>query len=180
MTIHSFDLYHKNDKIIFNKPGEKPKIGLYYNLDPNNNIKKPYYGALIDYDGLSFTNRLIYTLADTDYIINNLKKVLNILEIKISNNIMLTILDEYKYVKTISIFNKGSNGKNPVFCILFFGITDNDFYNFLIKYNYPKLLINFYKQNYMKLDYSNKEIAIHYEIENNNIKVLRTAFYGSI
>ena len=70
--------------------------------------------------------------------------------------------------------------KTQLFCIQFFGLADNDFYNFLIKYNYPKLLINFYKQNYKKLDYSNKEITIHYEFEDNKIKVLRTAFYGSI
>jgi hypothetical protein len=189
LTIHSFDLYHENDendendknnKIVFNKPNEKPSISLYFNLDKNNTIEQPYYGTLIDYDGSSFTDRLLFILADTKYIIDNIKKVLNILEIKVNHKIVLNIIDEYKYINTISIFNKGFNGNNPIFSILYFGITDDDFYKFLIKYNYPKLLINFYKQNYKKLDYSSKEIAIHYEIIDNKIKILRTAFYGSI
>jgi hypothetical protein len=180
LTIHSFDLYHENDKIIFNKTDEKPKISLYYNLDPYNNIEIPFNGILVDYDGYNFTNKSLFIVAKTEMVIHNIKNILNNIKLNIHPDIILNLIDEYNYVETISIYNKGYINKKQLFCIQFFGLADNDFYNFLIKYNYPKLLINFYKQNYKKLDYSNKEITIHYEFEDNKIRVLRTAFYGSI
>lgn len=102
-----------------------------------------------------------------------LKKI----NLNIKPEIILNLINYYGYVEDICIYNKGENSS---FCIQYFGLTDEDFYNFLKKYNYPRILIIFYYNNYKKLDYVNKEITIHFEFENDNIKITRTSFYGSL
>jgi len=180
LIIHSFDLYDINGKILFNKIDEKPKISLYYNLNPYGTFEKPFYGKMYDFDGSFLSNEYLFILSDTYYIIKNIINIMKQLNLHIKPNIMTHLISQYAYVPDICIYNKGISNNKQLFCIQFFGITNNDFYNFLKKYNYPLKLIDFYYKNRDNLDYINKEITIHYEIFEDNIQVLRTAFYGSL
>jgi hypothetical protein len=180
LIIHSLDIYNINNKISFNKPNETTKINLYYNLHPDNSFERPFYGKLIEYDNINFNNIFLFILTDTKYIINNISTVLEKIKLKIEPAIITKLISIYNYVQDICIYNKGVVNNVQIFCIQYFGLREDDFYDFLIKYNYPKILSNFYNKNYKKLDYSNKEITIHFELNNNNIKILRTAFYGSL
>ncbi len=180
LIIHSFDIYNENDKIFFNKPNEKPKISLYYNLDANNSFERPFFGKLIEYDGNNFSDEFLFFLSDSVYIKKNIIYLLKKIKLNIDSEIMLKLFDIYGYVEDMCIYNKGTSNNSLLFCIQYFGLTDEDFYNFLKKYNYPNILINFYYNNYKKLDYVNKEITIHFELNNNNLKITRTAFYGSL
>lgn len=183
LIIHSFDLYNINNTVLFNKPNESPKISLYYNLHPNNSFERPFYGKLYEYDGLKYSDEYLFILTDTNYIVNNVSIVLNNIHLKIKPEIIISLISKYKYVPDICIYNKGKNNNKLLFCIQYFGLSNQDFYDFLIKYKYPETLINFYYKNNNKFDYVNKEITIHFELDENmneNIRVLRTAFYGCL
>jgi hypothetical protein len=179
LIIHSFDLYNIDNKITFNKPNEKIKISLYYNLHIDNLIDKPLYGKLIDYDGENL-EELLFIVAETPFIINNITHILEKLKLKINPLLIINLIQIYNYVPEISIFNKGIVNNNQSFCIIYFGLHEEDFYNFLVKYNYPKVLTSFYYKNHTKLNYINKEVTIYFEIVNDKVNILRTSFYGSL
>ena len=99
---------------------------------------------------------------------------------KINPSLIIDLISIYNYVPDICIYNKGIVNNIQSFCIQYFGLREQDFYNFLIKYNYPIMLSDFYYKNYKKLNYVNKEITIHFELDSNKVKITRTAFYGSL
>lgn len=72
LIIHSIDLYIDQKKILFNKPNEKNKISLYYNLNPNNLFERPFFGKLVDYNGNEYTKEFLFFYQ----VQNMLKKIL--------------------------------------------------------------------------------------------------------
>lgn len=180
LIIHSFDLFDTNGKITFNRPNENTKISLYYNLDRDNLFDRPFYGKLIEFDGIDYSDDYLFFLADTNYFINNMSVILDKINLKLSSQLIIDLISNYRYVADICIWNKGIINNNQLFCIQYYGLYGQDFYDFLIKYNYPKILSDFYYKNHKKLNYVNKEISIHFEISNNKLKITRTAFYGSL
>ena len=180
LIIHSFDLFNTDDKISFNKPNENTKVSLYYNLNLDNVFSRPFYGKLIEFDGINYSADYLFILTDTNYIIGNISLVLDKIKLKINPDLIIDLISLYKYVPDICIYNKGIVNNSQLFCIQYFGLYEQDFYDFLIKYNYPQILTDFYYENYKKLDYINKEITIHFEITDDKFKITRTAFYGSL
>ena len=91
----------------------------------------------------------------------------------LNKNIDITSFDIYNsypvYEYELCIFNKGIN---QIF-VMYLGISNIDFIEFLTTNNYPNDLIS----HYINSNYNiNNEIAIVYDIHSKNI--IRTAFYG--
>jgi hypothetical protein len=84
------------------------------------------------------------------------------------------ILNRY-YCYEICIFNKNPN---QIF-VMYLGISNEDFLDFLTNNSYPNYIIEFVKNNIEKRSYNiNNEITIVYDIKTQSI--IRSGFYGVI
>jgi hypothetical protein len=84
------------------------------------------------------------------------------------------ILNKY-YCYELCIFNKNPD---QIF-VMYLGISNKDFLEFLIVNSYPKYIIEFVKTNMENKTYNiNNEIAVIYDIKTQ--KIIRSSFYGVI
>ena len=75
----------------------------------------------------------------------------------------------------ICIFNKKPN---QIF-VMYMGLSNDEFVNFLIENKYPQYIINYITKNIKLNKYNiNNEITIVYDIKSKNI--LRSGFYGNL
>jgi hypothetical protein len=95
-------------------------------------------------------------------------------------DLILNEIKKYDYINIISFYRKNEN----YLCIQWFGLSMNDYINFLKTNNWPENFINYYVTNKDKLNHIRREITINYKIlkESDNYKLIidRTSIYGSV
>jgi len=168
IAITSFDIYNSY-------PVYGDEIHLYYNI--NKSSDDDFYKPSLPFWGYGkyIKNNILYKETKIFVIdsYNNFKlKYFDYMKLlgfnKVKYDFINTILYKYKCYE-LCIFNKGIN---QIF-VMYLGISNIDFIEFLTTNNYPNDLIS----HYINSNYNiNNEITIVYDIHSKNI--IRTAFYG--
>jgi hypothetical protein len=163
IIIHSFDLYNNDDNII----GDE--IHFYHNIDKK--LQLPHFGYGKKINNNKIINESLYVVDISYNTIKNYDRYLTKIQLIDFTNYKKIL---YKYnCKYINLWNKYNNN----LFIQYLDISIDDFIDFLIEFTYPNKFIQHVKNN--KNNYKDiiHEITIVYD---NNLKPIRSAFYGLI
>ena len=147
-----------------------PEEHHYYNMDKT--VKLPFwgYGKYIK-NKVLYDESKIFVIDNYESFNNNYDNYMNKLNYNtIKDKFKNIILNKYKCYE-LCIFNKNSS---QIF-IMYLGISNIDFLEFLNKNDYPKNIIDFVNSDDYKI---NNEITIIYDII--TLEIVRTSFYGVI
>lgn len=169
-TIWSYDLFDK-DKMF----GDK------INLYTENKIKEKdivYWGNQFTKDAYGKSKEGLFLCFYKEYNLNlsrDLNYDFNEIQLKHSE----LILKEYN-CKEYNISNKKEANGETIFFVQYFGISDEEYEQFLIKNKYPKSILNHYQQNKEFYKTMSKEITEVYKISEKGFERFRCGFYGLI
>lgn len=142
----------------------------YYNMDKE--VKLPFWGyGKYKKNNIIHYESKIFVIDTYDSFYNNYNNHMDKLEYSdIKDDFKTIILEKYKCYE-LCIFNKNPN---QIF-VMYLGISNEDFLEFLISNDYPKNIIDFVNtDNY----HINNEITIVYDITTKQI--IRSGFYGHL
>ena len=169
-TITSLEVHNKSDF--------KSSIDFYINL--NDKIDLPFYGKTMNYDGKNIIDKNYFIVCTIDYFYQNIDYLMNYFKFSNIKDLFLNEIKKYNYVDIISFYRKNEN----YICIQWFGLSMDDFINFLKNNNWSENFINYYESNKNKLNHIRREITINYKIlkESDNYKLIvdRTSIYGLV
>uniref|UniRef100_A0A6C0DYP9 JmjC domain-containing protein n=1 Tax=viral metagenome TaxID=1070528 RepID=A0A6C0DYP9_9ZZZZ len=151
----------------------------YYKYDKeyiNEIISLPFWGCgKYKKDNVLYDESKIFVIDTYKSFYENYDNYMKKLEFEnIKDKFKNIILNKYSCYE-ISIFNKT---KNQIF-VLYLGITNEEFLNFLITSSYPDNIIKYIKNKILLNEYNiNNEIAIIYDT--NTLEIIRSGFYGML
>lgn len=162
LTIFSFEVHNE----LLNE------LDLHINM--NDTLNLPYYGETYNIKKDIIIKKNNFVVDELKHFIENIDnycKYFNLINIK---EHILSEINKYNYVDYIVFYKKTDNS----IAIMWLGLNNNDYIDFLQKYNWGEDLIDCYKNNNMT--HIKNEINIIYEIINNKLRIVRTNIYGSI